>query len=127
MNIQEILAQYGQTTQVTSLVKAIQGKNPKIQLKGLIGSSDAMVAASAYQLQERPYVFILPTHEEASYFLSDLESMFDKQILFFPASYRKAFDFTQLDSAHVLQRAETLSSLNHTSELPKIVVTYPEA
>ncbi|WP_159636493.1 transcription-repair coupling factor [Sphingobacterium composti Ten et al. 2007 non Yoo et al. 2007] len=127
MNIQEILAQYGQTTQVTSLVKAIQGKNPKIQLKGLIGSSDAMVAASAYHLHERPYVFILPTHEDASYFLSDLESMFDKQILFFPASYRKAFDFMQLDSAHVLQRAETLSSLNHTSELPKIVVTYPEA
>src|SRR5690606_31231294 len=61
------------------------------------------------------------------YFLSDLESLFDKQILFFPASYRKAFDFMQLDSAHVLQRAETLSSLNHTSELPKIVVTYPEA
>ncbi|MCA5004179.1 transcription-repair coupling factor [Sphingobacterium bovistauri] len=127
MNIQEILAHYGKTTQVTTLVKAIQSKNPKIQLKGLIGSSDAMVAASAYHLQERPYVFILPTHEEASYFLSDLESLFDKQILFFPASYRKAFDFTQLDSAHVLQRAETLSSLNHTSELPKIVVTYPEA
>src|SRR5690606_6718667 len=30
-------------------------------------------------------------------------------------------------SAHVLQRAETLSALNHDSELPKIVVTYPEA
>lgn len=127
MNIQEILAHYGQTTQVTSLVKAIKSKNPKIQLKGLIGSSDAMVAASAYRLQVRPYVFILPTHEDASYFLSDLESLFDKQILFFPSSYRKSFDFTQLDSAHVLQRAETLSSLNHTSELPKIVVTYPEA
>jgi transcription-repair coupling factor (superfamily II helicase) len=127
VNIQEILAHYGKTTQVTTLVKAIQSKNPKIQLKGLIGSSDAMVAASAYHLHERPYVFILPTHEEASYFLSDLESLFDKQILFFPASYRKAFDFMQLDSAHVLQRAETLSSLNHTSELPKIVVTYPEA
>jgi transcription-repair coupling factor (superfamily II helicase) len=127
VNIQEILAHYGKTTQVTTLVKSIQSKNPKIQLKGLIGSSDAMVAASAYHLHERPYVFILPTHEEASYFLSDLESLFDKQILFFPASYRKAFDFMQLDSAHVLQRAETLSSLNHTAELPKIVVTYPEA
>ena len=127
MNIQEILSQYGQTEEVTSFVKAIQSKNPKVQLKGLIGSSDAMIAAAAYHVQERPYIFILPTHEDAAYFLSDLESLFDKQILFFPASYRKAFDFTQLDSAHVLQRAETLSSLNHTSELPKIVVTYPEA
>src|SRR5690606_21360299 len=41
--------------------------------------------------------------------------------------YRKAFDFTQTDSAHVLQRAETLSTLNHASELPQMVVTYPEA
>ena len=127
MGIQEILSLYGQTEQVNSLVKSIHAKNPKIHLKGLIGSSDAVVAAAAYALQERPYVFILPTHEDASYFLSDLESIFDKQILFFPASYRKAFEFTQLDSAHVLQRAETLSALNHTSELPKIVVTYPEA
>src|SRR5690606_41467900 len=61
------------------------------------------------------------------YFLSDLESLFDKQILFFPASYRKAFDFMQLDSAHVLQRAETLNSLNRETGIPKIVVTYPEA
>ncbi len=127
MNIQDIISLYGQTEQVQTLVKSIQGKKPKVQLKGLIGSSDALVAASAYQLHVRPYVFILPTHEDASYFLSDLESLFDKQILFFPSSYRKAFDFTQLDSAHVLQRAETLSSLNHTSELPRIVVTYPEA
>lgn len=127
MNIQEILSYYGQTTQVSSLVKAIQGKNPKIQLKGLIGSSDALVAAASYQLQERPYLFILPTHEDAAYFQSDLESAFEKQVLFFPSSYRKPFDFTQLDSTHVLQRAETLSALNHTSELPKMVVTYPEA
>ncbi|MNT79107.1 Transcription-repair-coupling factor [compost metagenome] len=82
---------------------------------------------ASYTLQERPYLFILPTHEDASYFLSDLESLLDKQVLFFPASYRKAFDFTQLDATHVLQRAETLNVLNHTSELPKMVVTYPEA
>ncbi|TDQ75928.1 transcription-repair coupling factor [Sphingobacterium yanglingense] len=127
MEIQEILSKYTNTEQITSLVKNLQEKSPKIHLKGLIGSSDAMVVTAAYSLAERPYIFILPTHEEASYFLSDLESLFDKQILFFPASYRKAFEFTQTDSAHVLQRAETLSSLNRSTGLPKIVVTYPEA
>ncbi len=109
------------------MAKALQGKNPNIHLKGLIGSADAMVAVACYQLLERPLVFVLPTHEEAAYFLSDLEGLLDKQVLFFPASYRKAFDFTQTDSAHVLQRAETLSTLNHASELPRMVVTYPEA
>src|SRR5690606_1703880 len=99
----------------------------KIQLRGLVGSSDAMVVAAAYLTYARPYIFVLPTHEDASYFLSDLESLFDKQILFFPASYRKAFEFTQIDSTHVLQRSETLNALNRSSDLPKIVVTYPEA
>jgi len=127
VGIQEIIERYTQSQQVKALTKSVQGKNPKIQLKGLIGSSDAMVAAASYTLQERPFVFILPTHEDASYFLSDLESILDKQILFFPASFRKAFEFTQTDAAHVLQRAETLSALNHASELPKMVVTYPEA
>ncbi len=127
MGIKEILEQYTQSEQVKALVNALQSKNPKIHLKGLIGSSDAMIAAAAYSLHERPFIFILPTHEQASYFLSDLESILDKQILFFPASYRKAFEFTQIDSTHVLQRAETLSALNRASELPKMVVTYPEA
>ncbi|SJN34493.1 transcription-repair coupling factor [Sphingobacterium sp. JB170] len=127
MGIKEILEQYTQSEQVNALAQALQRKNPKIHLKGLIGSSDAMVAAAAYTMLERPFIFIFPTHEQASYFLSDLESILDKQILFFPASYRKAFEFTQIDSTHVLQRAETLNALNRTSDLPKMVVTYPEA
>jgi len=127
VGIQEILDKYAKSEKVKSLVKNIQAKNPKIHLKGLIGSSDAMIAAAAYTLQERPFIFILPTHEEASYFLSDLESILDKQVLFFPASFRKAYEFTQTDASHVLQRAEALSALNHTSELPKMLVTYPEA
>lgn len=127
MNIQDILIQYSETEAVADLAKEILKKGVKVHAKGLVGSSDGLVAASVYHLQKRTYVFILPTHEDASYFLSDLESIFDRQILFFPASYRKAFDFTQLDGTHVLQRAETLSSLHHTVELPKIVVTYPEA
>jgi len=127
VGISDILTKFCQRNEVTALAKALQGKHPNIHLKGLIGSADAMVAVACYKLQERPLVFVLPTHEEAAYFLSDLEGLLDKQVLFFPASYRKAFDFTQTDSAHVLQRAETLSTLNHVSELPKMVVTYPEA
>lgn len=127
VNISNILDQFKGNTSVEELVKALQASKPKIALKGLIGSADAMVAISAYQLQNRPFVFILPDHEEASFFLSDLENILDRALLFFPSSYRKSYDFTQLDSAQVLQRAETLNSLNQDSDSPKLVVTYPEA
>lgn len=127
MNISNILEQFKSHTSVDALVNALQGKNPKIALKGLIGSADAMVAISSYQKHEWPYLFILPDHEEASFFLSDLENILDKNLLFFPSSFRKSFDFTQVDSAQVLQRAETLNSLNQVTDFPKLVVTYPEA
>jgi len=127
VTIDQIIKKYSESKELLLLTKSLRGKNKHIQLKGLIGSADALTAISSYHLQERPFLFILPDYEEAAFFLSDLEALLDKQVLFFPSSYRKGFDFTQLDSTHVLQRAETLSALNHLAEIPKLVVTYPEA
>jgi transcription-repair coupling factor (superfamily II helicase) len=128
VNIRDLLDRYKTDTRITEIVKSLNTKrNNKIQLKGLVGSADAVVAISTYFLQHKPLLFILPNREEASYFLSDLESILDKEILLFPSSFRKAFEFTQIDTANVLARAEVLNELNHHSEYGKIVVTYPEA
>jgi transcription-repair coupling factor (superfamily II helicase) len=72
-------------------------------------------------------IFVLPEREEAAYFLSDLENLLEKEILFFPSSFRKSFEFTLVDSSNVLQRAEVLNELKHSAEYGKIIVTYPEA
>lgn len=128
MNIREIINQYKSDERIVALAKALNmGKGSKIQLKGLVGSADAMVAVATYFLLHKPQLFILPDREEAAYFLGDLESILDKAVLLFPSSYRKGFDFTQIDTANVLGRAEVLNELNHDSEFGKIVVTYPEA
>ena len=128
MNIREIINQYKSDERIVPLAKALNmGKGSKIQLKGLVGSADAMVAVATYFLLHKPQLFILPDREEAAYFLGDLESILDKAVLLFPSSYRKGFDFTQIDTANVLGRAEVLNELNHDSEFGKIVVTYPEA
>ena len=128
MNIRELINRYKTDERVEALAKALNvGKGSKIQLKGLVGSADATIAASCYFLMHKPQLFILPDREEAAYFLSDLENILDKEILLFPSSFRKAFDFTQVDTANVLGRAEVLNELNHNSEYGKIVVTYPEA
>ncbi len=128
MNIRELINRYKTDQRVAELTTKLNGtKNPKIQLKGLVGSADAVIAVSSYFLLHQPQLFILPNREEAAYFLSDLESILDKEILFFPSSFRKAFEFTQIDTSNVLARAEVLNELNHDSEYGKIVVTYPEA
>lgn len=134
MGIDKIINQFSQGEQINKLLGAFEQDRPKIQIKGLIGSADAIIAVACHQRAPAYELFILPSHEEAAYFLSDLESLTDRQVLFFPSSYRKAFDFTQTDSTHVLQRAETLSELNKSGssggasgQRPQLVVTYPEA
>lgn len=127
MNIKEILERYKTDNRVLDLTKAVQNKKARVQLKGLIGSLDAFIVAANYFLTHRNMVFVLPDREEANYFQADLENLMEKDVLFFPSSYRKSFDFTQTDSANVLMRAEVLNELNHASEYGNLIVTYPEA
>ncbi|MFD1258424.1 transcription-repair coupling factor [Mucilaginibacter terrae] len=128
MNIRDILERYKTDQRVTGLAQALNSsKNPRVQLRGLVGSSDATVAVALYFLQHKHQLFILPDREEASYFQADIENLTGKEVLLFPSSYRKAFEFTQPDSSNVLARAEVLNELNHSTEYGQIIVTYPEA
>jgi len=128
VNIRDLINRYKTDERIVELAKALNSaKGTKLQLKGLVGSADATIAVATYFLLHKPQLFILPDREEAAYFMSDLESILEKEVLLFPSSFRKAFDFTQVDTANVLARAEVLNELNHHSEYGKIVVTYPEA
>lgn len=126
VNIQNLINRYQNDHRILSLLQTLNASK-NIRLKGLAGSADAVVAAATYFSSHKPQLFILPSHEEACYFLSDLEAIMDKEIFLFPSSYRKGFDFTQIDAAKLLLRAKILNELNHRSEYGKIVVTYPEA
>lgn len=127
MNSKQIIERYKTDTRIEDLLKAINAKNQRIHLKGLIGSLDALVVAATYFVSHKNMVFVLPDREEANYFLSDLESFIEKEILLFPSSYRKSFDFTQTDTSNVLMRAEVLNQLSHATGYGCLIVTYPEA
>lgn len=125
MNVKDILEAYKADGRVKELAKAVSGKNSRIHLKGLVGSSDAMLAVALYHLRDKNMLFVLPDREEAAYFQSDAENLLDKEILLFPSSFRKPYDFTQVDNGKVLQRAEVLNELIHSTG--KLIITYPEA
>ncbi|MCD8741464.1 transcription-repair coupling factor [Mucilaginibacter roseus] len=128
MDIREILERYKADKRVTALASALNAKkNPSVQLRGLVGSGDAAIAVALYFLQHKHMIFVLPEREDAAYFQADLESLTGKEVLLFPSSYRKPFEFTQPDSSNVLARAEVLNELNHSSEYGRLIVTYPEA
>lgn len=128
MNIKDLFQLYKTDERITSIARAIASqKNPHIHLKGLVGSSDALVSLALYFVQKQGQLIVLSDREEAVYFQNDLENLSDKKVLLFPSSFRKSFDITNIDRQAVLQRAEVLNELKHTSEFGKIIVTYPEA
>ncbi len=101
-------------------------KLPHLQCKGIVGSLDAVLAVALFQQNPRTHVFILHEKEEAAYFLNDLQNLLpDKEILFFPTSYRKPYQLVETDNANILRRAEVLSQLSMGGY--ELIVTYPEA
>ncbi|MGA0560523.1 transcription-repair coupling factor [Larkinella sp. VNQ87] len=99
----------------------------RIQLKGITGSLDAVLAAAIYRMQPSTFLFILSDKEEASYFYNDLQNLLGQEVLFFPMSYKKPYQYEEIENANVLMRAEVLNKLNLDAKEPVVVVSYPEA
>ncbi len=127
MTKDELLGLYTSQPKIRSIASQIEQKNSlKLHLKGLVGSSDGVLAASVYTSTHRPHLFILNDKEEAAYFLNAVENFTGENSgFFYPASYKKTFQVDELDNANVLLRAEVLSHVSKRSRT--LVVTYAEA
>jgi transcription-repair coupling factor (superfamily II helicase) len=120
----------------TNLSDTVKEQNPfpGIQLKGIIGSSKAFISAAIFTTVPGLHLHILPDKESAAYFYNDLEQILEdrdletgnKQILFFPSSFKKSFDAVKKDNLGLLSRTEILNRL-HSRAKKFIIVTYPEA
>ncbi|MBO0342377.1 transcription-repair coupling factor [Flagellimonas profundi] len=99
----------------------------KINIKGLVGSSLSFVVSEAFKSAESPFLLILNDKEEAAYLLNDLEQLIgEKDVLFYPGSYRRPYQIEETDNANVLLRAEVLNRINSRKK-PAVIVTYPDA
>ncbi len=98
-----------------------------IHLKNVHGSLDAVLFAALYKSTKANHFVILHDREEASYFLNDLQSLINnKEILFFPMSYKRAYEYDEIENANVLLRSEVLNVIGNHPE-GNIIITYPEA
>ena len=142
MKIEELESVYAKLPQVSALAKELgKTSSQRIFLEGLLGSSAPMLFASLTQKRSEipPLLFILQDAEEAGYFYHDLTQLLgDKDVLFFPSSYRRAIKYAQRDSASEILRTEVLacfSALDSNHKLQtsnfkfqtSFIVTYPEA
>ena len=101
----------------------------KIQLKGAAGSLDAVIpSALALHNPHHSHLFVLHDREEAAYFQNDLQNLLPKKTVhFFPASYKRPYEFEETENANVLLRTELINKLNTKTSEGEIIVSYPEA
>ncbi|MDG2052185.1 MAG: transcription-repair coupling factor [Flavobacteriaceae bacterium] len=109
------------------LGEAISNSQKITVISGLVGSSYPLVIAEVFKLKEKPFLIVLNNKEEAAYHLNDLENLLgEKNVLFYPGSYRRPYQIEETDNANVLLRAEVLNRINSRKK-PTIIVSYPEA
>lgn len=97
-------------------------------LTGLTGSSANFVATSIWAASEANHLFILNDKEEAAYFHNDLEHLSQAlDIFYFPDSFKKTGQFSEINSSHSMLRTEALMKFSGPSIHKKVLVTYPEA
>lgn len=118
---------YAQALQTQNLQSAIAQNQSKTHLKGLVGSSLSFVLTETFKQANKPFLLVFNDKEEAAFYLNDLEVLLnDKDVLFYPGSYRRPYQIEETDNANVLLRAEVLNRINSRKK-PAIIVTYPDA
>ena len=130
MNLNELLQRYTESNQVRQLKELLTGDEDfgEVHLKGLIGSQEAFIAAAAFKSTEFNHFFILSDKEESAYFQNNLKNILEnKDIFFFPDSFKRPQDFSEINNNNVLLRTETVNRLSNSNSRAEIAVSYPEA
>ena len=124
---QNIVNQYQKSAFISQITKVLQQKQNYSQIRNLVGSSFSFVISETFKKVNKPYLLIFNDKEEAAYYLNDLEQLLsDKNVLFYPSSYRRPYHLDETDNANVLLRAEVLNRINSRKKTA-VIVTYPAA
>ncbi len=99
----------------------------RLQIKGLAGSLDAVLASAIVKTVGGNHLFVLTDRDEAAYFFNDLQNLLGRDVLLFPMSYKKPYQYEEVENANVLMRAEVLNKLNPAPKNGLLMVAYPES
>lgn len=128
MKASDFLSLYRTDGYIQTLAEGIRASTSNvIQVKGLHGSLDAVLVAAVHKSVRANHIVILHDREEASFFLNDIQNLLgEKEIFLFPMSYKRPYEYDEVENANVLMRAEVLNQLSNHPD-GNIIITYPEA
>jgi transcription-repair coupling factor (superfamily II helicase) len=127
LSTQSIVNQYQKSANISQIMEAFLKEKNHFQISNLVGSSLSFVISETFKKGDKPFLLIFNDKEEAAYYLNDLEQLLgDKNVLFYPGSYRRPYQIEETDNANVLLRSEVLNRINSRKK-PAVIVTYPTA
>jgi len=127
LSLNKLVAALEKNERVDALSQSILLPNNQINISNLAGSALSFAISGAFKKSELPFLVILTDKEEAAYYLNDLEQLIgDKNVLFYPDSYRRPYQIEETNNANILLRAEVLNHINSRKK-PALILSYPEA
>ncbi len=128
MKATDFLHLYQSDSLVQSLAEGIRASSSQsLRIKGLSGSLDAVLVAAIHRQLRSSHLIILEDKDQAAAFFSDIQNLLgDKEVFFFPMSYKRPYEYDETENANVLMRAEALNSISALTG-SQLIVTYPEA
>lgn len=102
-------------------------KIQRILLRGLVGSSPAMLFA-ALRKSRHPYVIIADDADSAGYIYNDINQISGEECAaIFPSGYKRDIRYGQPDPPSQILRTEALNAITNKEGKTRFIVTYPEA
>ncbi|MCB9226044.1 MAG: transcription-repair coupling factor [Chitinophagales bacterium] len=128
MNFEELTQLFKNSKNTAQLLEQLSGSKQKIFLNGLHGSAMPFIAETVFRQSRNSHVFVLEDAISAAYFHNDLSSLItQKDIFFFPDSFKKSGQIHELNNSNVQLRTETINRITNPTTKAEIVITYPEA
>ncbi len=100
----------------------------RYKLSGVIGSALSFFSAGLFKKYPTHYLIIAEDREKAAYLADDLTHLIEEsKVHYFPSSYKRPYEQTEIDNANQLLRTEVLNIISNNKSQQHFIVTYPEA
>lgn len=128
MNFEDLLAKFKKDPRTLKILDTIAESQKHLHLQGLAGSAGAFIAETVFRSSRNSHVFVLEDAISAAYFHNDLVSLIEnKDIFFFPDSFKKSGHIHEINAGNVQLRTEAINRITNPTTKAELIVTYPEA
>ena len=126
----EQLAQFAAGSKALGrLCREYKNRSATVHLEELVGGALSFYAAAAVAESGGVHIFVAEDRDAAAYLLNDFYNLLDeRQVYFFPSSWKRSAAYGAEDAQGVVQRTATMHAVrNFTGKGYLVVCTCPEA